>query len=185
MNMKTDRLRTLIMAGAMASSSLLGSTDARGALAEGATAPNATLEDADGRVSETRAFRGKPLLIVYEDRDSAKQNEALKKELGELARGDRYRARIALAAVADVSAWDFWPAKGFVKDAIRDESKKQGTTIYCDWSGAFRKAYDLRRGVSNVVLVGKDGRVLFTAEGTVPAASRKRLIAMLREQVEG
>ena len=156
-----------------------------GALAEGTLAPNATLEDADGRVSELRAFRGRPILIVYEDRDSAKQNDALKKELGELARGDRYRGRVALAAVADVSAWDFWPARGFVKDAIRDASKQQGTTIYCDWNGAFRKTYQLRRGVSNVVLVGKDGRVIFTAEGAVPAASRKRLIAMLRDQVEG
>ncbi|MFT3773515.1 MAG: YtfJ family protein [Minicystis sp.] len=71
-----------------------------------------------------------------------------------------------------------------MKDAIRDESKKQGTTIYCDWTGAFRKTYQLRRGVSNVVLVGKDGRVIFAAEGPIPVEQRRRLLAMLRDQVE-
>jgi hypothetical protein len=184
MNMKTDRLRHMFTAGAIASSAVLLGADAGAALKEGAAAPNATLEDADGRVSELRAFRGRPVLILYEDRDSATQNDPLKKELGELARGDRYKARIALAAVADVSAWDFWPAKGFVKDAIRDESRKQGTTIYCDWTGAFRKTFQLRRGVSNVVLVGRDGKVVFTAEGAVPVEQRRRLLGILREQVE-
>lgn len=183
--MKADKLRSLFTAGAIASSASLMSAEALGVPREGEAAPNAALEDADGRVAELKAFRGKPILIMYEDRDSAKQNDALKKELGELARGDRYRSRVALAAIADVSAWDFWPAKGFVKDAIRDESRKQGTTIYCDWTGSFRKAYRLRAGMSNVVLVGKDGRVLFAAEGPIPPDQRKRLLGILREQVDG
>ena len=86
--------------------------------------------------------------------------------------------------MADVSAWDFWPAKGLVRDAIKDESRKQGTTIFCDWTGAFRGAYQLRRGVSNVVLIGRDGRVLFAAEGAVTVPERKRLFSLLKEQVE-
>ncbi len=182
--MKPDKLRNLFATGALVSAGSLLGTSAHAVPKEGASAPNAKLEDADGRVAELKSFAGRPILIVYEDRDSAKQNETLKSELASLASGDQYKAKIALAAVADVSSYDFWPAKGFVKDAIRDESKKQGTTIYCDWTGAFRNAYQLRRGVSNVVLVGKDGRVLFAAEGTVRAADRKRLLALLREQVE-
>lgn len=152
---------------------------------EGVTAPNARFEDVDGRATELKAFKGKPILLVYEDKDSAQQNQALKDDLAKLAKGDRYKATVALAAVADVSSYDFWPAKGFVKDAIREESKKQGTTIYCDWNGSVRTAYQLRRGVSNVILVGKDGRVLFAAEGKVSAEERKRLISILRGQIEG
>lgn len=174
-----------MLTGALTASSLLGSATAEAVPREGEPAPNATIEDADGRVSELKAFHGKPILIVYEDRDSATQNQSLKADLAKLARGDGYRARIALAAVADVSSWDFFPAKGLVKDAIRDESRKQGTTIYCDWTGAFRSAFRLRRGVSNVVLVSKDGRVLFTAEGSVPAEQRRRLVSLLREQLDG
>jgi hypothetical protein len=164
---------------------LVPATPAFAAPKEGDAAPNARVEDADGRSTELKAFKGKPILIVYEDKDSAQQNQALKNDLSKLAKGDRYKSSVALAAVADVSSYDFWPVKGFVKDAIREESKKQGTTIYCDWSGSFRTTYKLRRGVSNVVLVGKDGRVLFAAEGTVPGPQRKRLIKLLREQIEG
>lgn len=151
---------------------------------EGAAAPNAKVEDADGRVLEMKSLTGKPILIVYEDKDSAQLNQALKEELSRLAKGDKYRSKIALAAIADVSSYDFWPVKGFVKDAIRDESKKAGTTIYCDWDGKFRSTYKLREGTSSVVLVGRSGEVLFAAEGALKAEARKRLLALLRAEVE-
>lgn len=174
------------MFAALAVAAALAAPAPAGALpAEGDRAPNARVEDADGRATELKSFRGKPILIVYEDKDSAAQNQALKDELSRLAKGDRYRKTIALAAIADVSAYNYWPVKGFVKDAIRDESKKAGTTIYCDWDGSFRSRYKLREGVSSVVLVGKDGHVLFAAEGTVSAERRRQLLELLRAQVEG
>lgn len=151
----------------------------------GEEVPNAKVEDADGKAMETKTLKGKPILIVYEDRDSATQNEKLKKELSELAKGDKYKAKIALAAVADVSSYDFWPAKGFVKDAIREESKKAGTTIYCDWNASFRKAFKLTKGKSSIVLVGKDGKVLFAGEGSLSETDRKKVLTLLKSQVEG
>ncbi|MFS8071466.1 MAG: YtfJ family protein [Byssovorax sp.] len=183
--MKTAQLRPLAAVGFAAFAlSTLGSAPALALPVEGDAAPNARLEDADGRAVELKAFKGKPILIVYEDKDSATQNQPLKDALSKLAKGDRYKAAVALAAVADVSAYDFWPVKGFVKDAIREESRKQKTTIYCDWSGTFRNAYQLRRGVSSIVLVGRDGHVLFAAEGAVSADQRKRLVELLKAQVE-
>ncbi|XXX78061.1 YtfJ family protein [Sorangium sp. So ce134] len=151
----------------------------------GGRAPNARVEDADGRELQLKALRGKPILIVYEDKDSATQNQAFKDALAKLAKGDRYRRTIALAAVADVSSYDFWPVKGFVKDAIREESRKVGATIYCDWDGTFREAYRLRRGISNVILVGKNGQVLFAAEGKLKPEAQSSLLDMLRKEVEG
>lgn len=152
---------------------------------EGDEAPSGRVEDADGRVLDTRSLRGKPTLIVYEDKGSAEQNKALKEELSRLAQGDKYKATVALAAVADVSSYDFWPVKGFVKKAIRDESKKAGTTIYCDWNGSFRSAMKLTKNASNVVLVGRDGRVLFAGDGKLNPNERLRLIELLRAEVEG
>ena len=183
--MKTAKLRPFAAVGfAALALSTLGSVPALALPAEGDAAPNARIEDADGRAVELKAFKGKPILIVYEDKDSAAQNQPLKDALSKLAKGDRYKSAVALAAVADVSAYDFWPVKGFVKDAIREESRKQGTTIYCDWSGTFRGTYQLRRGVSSIVLIGRDGHVLFAAEGAVGADQRKRLVELLKAQVE-
>jgi hypothetical protein len=164
--------------------SVLGATPAFALPAEGDAAPNARLEDADGRAVELKAFKGKAILIVYEDKDSAPQNKALKEALSQATKGDHYRSALVVAAIADVSDYDYWPAKGFVKDAIREESRKQGTTVYCDWSGAFRTTYRLKSKTSNVVLVGRDGHVLFAAEGPVSVEERRRLIELLKGQVD-
>jgi hypothetical protein len=165
---------------------LLASVPAATALpARGSKAPNAKVEDADGRVLWMKSLKGKPILVVYEDKDSATQNQPLKNDLARLAKGDKYKSVVALAAIADVSSYDFWPVKGFVKDAIREESKKVGTTIYCDWDATFRAAYKLKEGTSSVVLVGRSGEILFAAEGALSADARKRLLDLLRSEVEG
>ncbi|AUX39446.1 hypothetical protein SOCE26_008380 [Sorangium cellulosum] len=179
------RARLLSVTSAAALSVALVSGAALALPSEGDRAPNARVEDADGRELQLKALRGKPVLIVYEDKDSAMQNKPLKDALGKLAKGGNYRRAIALAAIADVSSYDFWPVKGFVKDAIREESRKFGTTIYCDWDGTFRSTYRLRRGVSNVILVDKDGRVLFAAEGALKTEAQQRLLDLLRKQVDG
>lgn len=176
--------RSKIAAAALAAT-VGGTTQALALPTVGDAMPEGKVEDADGKALETKSIKGKPLLVVYEDRDTATQNAELKKELGELAKGDKYKSKIALAAVADVSSYDFWPAKGFVKDAIREESKKVGTTIYCDWTGSFRKAFKLTKGKSSIVLVGKDGKIAFAGEGKLSTEDRKKLLALLKAQVEG
>lgn len=146
--------------------------------------PNAPLRDAWDRTSEVAQFGAKPTLVVYEDKDSATMNKAFKAELAELAKGDRYKDRILLLAVADVGGYDYWPVRGFVKDAIQDESRKQNTVIYCDWDGSFRKAFGLVRGTSNIVFYGRDGRLRFAHAGALSANQRKSLIAHLRTEAE-
>jgi predicted transcriptional regulator len=160
-------------------------TAARALPSVGEALPDVTLVDAWGKSWQIRRGANKPVLVIYEDRSSATQNTALKDELAKLAQGDRYKQSVALVAVADVASYDYWPARGFVKDAIREESVKAGTNIYCDWDGAFRSKLGLRRGVSTVVLYGADGKVLFSHEGSVPPERRAQLIALLKAQVGG
>lgn len=148
----------------------------------GGAAPNARIEDADGGLLELRGLGQRPVLIVYEDNHSAQQNEQFKRDLARSAEGDRYRHKLTLVAVADVSGYDFWPVRGIVKDAIRSESRKHNTVIYCDWSGGFRRALGLNKGASNVVLLDRAGRVLFARAGTLSAPEREALMAMLRAE---
>lgn len=151
----------------------------------GAVRPAARVVDADGRWLDLRGINGKPTLVVYESQDAQSQNVALKNELSTLAAGEKYRNAVVLLPVADVESYDYWPARGFVKSAIRGESKKLNATIYCDWDGSFRKAAGLRRGYSTIMLIGQDGKVLFSYEGTVPKEERDKLVALLKTQVEG
>jgi hypothetical protein len=145
--------------------------------------PDASVEDADGRRVGLAAMAGKPVLVIYEDRGSSGENQALKDDLAKLAAGDRYRGAVALFPVADVHAYDFWPARGFVKDAIRAESRRVGTAIYCDWTGRFGSALGVTRNTSNVVLAGRDGKVLFARAGALSEDDRARLIRLLRAQL--
>lgn len=174
-------LASFVLAGAF----VFVGHDASALVPVGSLRPAAQTVDADGHLLDLRAINGKPILVLYEDKDSAKMNDAFKGELSRLAKGDRYRNAVALVPVADVQSYDFWPARGFVKDAIRGESKKMGATIYCDFDGAFQRAAGFRRGTSSVMLVGRDARVLFAAEGTLTKDDRERVIALLKAEVEG
>lgn len=181
------KLRSLVLAvvmGPLALGALGGEAPAEAAPAVGTARPAARVHDAEDRPFELQGVRGKPILVLYEDKDSAKLNLALKDDLARLARGDRYRNSVALVPVADVERYDYWPVRGFVKDAIRDESKKIGATIYCDWDGSFRRATQLAKNTSSVMLIGRDGRVLFAWEGLVPKDERDRLLGMLRAEIE-
>jgi hypothetical protein len=170
--------------GILGATSLGGESSAEAAPTLGSVKPAARVRDANDRTFSLQSVQGKPTLVLYEDKDSAKVNVALKDDLSRLARGDKYRSAVVLVPVADVERFDFWPARGFVKDAIRDESKKIGATIYCDWDGSFRRAVKLARNTSSVLLFGRDGRVLFAWEGQVPKEERERLLSMLRAEVE-
>lgn len=150
----------------------------------GALRSTGTVMDADDRPLDLRSINGKPILVLYEDKDSATMNAPLKADLARLAKGDRYKSAVALVPVADVQGFDFWPIRGFVKDSIRNESKKVGATIYCDWDGTFQRASKLKRGTSSVVLIGRNARVLFAVEGALTKDQRDRLIDLLRVEVE-
>ena len=149
----------------------------------GAIRPEVRLLDSWDRTLPLSRLRGMPTLLLYEDKDSADENAPLKAQLAELARGDTYRRSIALVAIADVSGYDYWPVRGFVKDALKDESHKQNTVIYCDWDGGVRGALGLEKDTSNVVLYGRDGRVIFASRGPLGEGQRRALVELLRAQL--
>lgn len=150
----------------------------------GSTMPEVLMTDAWGRSLALSSLRDKPVLVIYEDKASAEQNKVLKAELARLARGDRYKKVVGLVAVADVTGYDYWPVRGFVEDAIQQESVRFGTDIFCDWNGRVRTTLGLERGVSNVVLYDHSGHVRFASKGTLADDERASLLAMLRREVE-
>jgi hypothetical protein len=176
--------KALLHGAGLAIATVLLAIIAKAAPPLGATRPALRLVDAWDRPFDLSQVGGRPLLVIYEDQSSVRQNAPLKDELSRLARGDRYRSRIVLAAVADVSGYDFWPVRGFVKDAIRDESRKAGTSIYCDWSGEARRAFRAPPSTSTVILYDRESKVVFAHEGAMPAATRATLLDLLRGMAE-
>lgn len=183
--MKSPPHRTLALsASALLLITLLGAAPAFAVPNEGDVAANARVEDADDHGLELKTLKGKPFVIVYDDKVSAPASEAFRREFVKVAKSELYRSSIGVVLTGDVSSYDYWPAKGLVKDAVREEARKQGMPVYCDWTAKLRTAYRFRSGVSNVVLVGRDGRVVFASEGVPKGAEQQRFYKALRAQVE-
>jgi predicted transcriptional regulator len=147
----------------------------------GTAAPAARAQTLDGKVLDARAQRGKIALIFYEDKDSTQQNKALKDAITQQGKATGHKLNVVIYAVADVSGFDWWPARGFVQDAIRDEETKSKTSIFLDWTGSFGKAFDVKPGVSNVVLLNSDNKVVLAHSGVVPQAMRQRILDEIRK----
>lgn len=139
----------------------------------------AKAESADGATFDLSAHPGKCLLVFYEDKDARTQNQPLKDRLWKSMDQRQGKDSMLIVAVADVSAFNWWPARKVVSAAIREESRKLGATIWCDWDGSFGREIGAAKGASNVMVVGRDGAILFKHSGAVPAEEIDRVIAML------
>lgn len=177
--------RKAALAAALTLLITVGSHVASADPAVGKAAPDARVEDVDGKSVTVKSLKGKTTLLYYEGKDSAEQNAALKTEIAKLRATEAYKPALRVAAIGDVHEYDYWPVKGIVKDKIREESKARGIPIFCDWDGSFATKMGLRRGVSNVILLSDDGRVLFAYAGAVKGQAKADLLSKLRAEVVG
>jgi hypothetical protein len=150
----------------------------------GSVVSDFTVNDVDDRAVSLATFRGKPTLVVYEDKDAGEQNAGFKTKLGALARGTDLAKKIGLFAIADVKSWNFWPARGFVKDELRAQMKKIGVPIYADWEGRGRDRLAAKSSVSNIVFLDRKGQVLWASTGALDAAQADRLIALIKANID-
>jgi hypothetical protein len=149
----------------------------------GSAAPTARLKDPDDRAVSIEGLRGRLALIVYEDKSSSGQNQVLIRELKAQAAKLDPGAPITFVPVADVSGYNFWPVKGIARNTVRNKAREGGYPIFCDWDGQFRAKFQLQRSKSNVVLVGRNGRVLFAKAGTLTTEERGRLLQILASEL--
>lgn len=146
-------------------------------LKPGAQPADFTVHNADDKAAKLSTLRaGHPTIVFYEDKDGGDQNERFKDRLGKLQSKSASAKKVAVLAIADVKSWDFWPAKGFVKDALRDAGKKAGITVWADWSGAGRSSLSASSNASNIVLLDLAGRVAWASTGKLTTAQEDDLL---------
>lgn len=133
----------------------------------------------DKAYSLSSLHTGRAALIVFEDKDAGKQNKSFKKRFAALQK--TLGGKVVLIPVADVSKYDYWPAKGFVKDALQDAGKKVGVKVYADWSGKGRSALGASAKRSNLVLVDKHRKVLWASAGQLTVTQEDRLLDLVKD----
>jgi hypothetical protein len=119
---------------------------------------DATVETSSGARLQLATLWKQPTVLFYEDRASTDLNLHVKEALAAAGRARGLAGAVAIVAVANVAAYDFFPARNFVLAAIRDLEKKFGITVYLDFSGSLARApWDLPSRGSTVVLLDAAG----------------------------
>ncbi|MBL8601980.1 MAG: hypothetical protein JNK72_08650 [Myxococcales bacterium] len=146
-------------------------------------APEFNLEGTSGAHRRLRDYAGRVVILIYEDRDSNTQNEPLKQELGEHARATDMTRDVAVVPVANLSGYNFWPARGFARDAVVDIARQQNLEILIDWSNSMAESYRFRPHVSYVMLLDRAGHVLFRHAGPLGAPVRQHFFSLVSRSI--
>ena len=152
----------------------------------GFPAPYFSVQSGDGKELSLDMIKGKVAAIFYENKDVVDGNKRLKDELNKLyyEQTDALKDILVRLPIIDCSE-AVRLFRGIWESRLRQHSKKEGMTIYCDWSGNMSSDYRMKDGVSNVVIIDKSGRIRFFTSGDVTAEEidevKQLLIALTRD----
>lgn len=85
---------------------------------------------------------------------------------------DRYREAIDIDGIADVSMIAN-PFHGIFRQAFRKQLKR---SVLLDWEGNIVKQFDYEKGVPNLYVIDRDGRILKAVRGPVNEAGFRSLV---------
>lgn len=130
---------------------------------------DAALADSFGRAFELSRFRGKPLVLFYEDRHTVELNRPFKKQLWEKGEALNLRKAAHVIAVANLQGYDFFPIRPIALSYVRDEEKRVGVPILVDLRGTLTSApWRLPPKTSSVIVLDAEGRIRFQYSGKLP-----------------
>lgn len=139
------------------------------------------LESSSGGTRSLQALRGRVVVLFWEDRERQRQNTALKRELGRFAGDPTITRAVSVVAVADLSAYDFAPARGISRAAIGLIAPAVGIEILLDWRQTLGSPpFSLNAGRSNVMVIDSAGREVLRREGQLDATQRAEIIDAVR-----
>jgi hypothetical protein len=141
---------------------------------------DATLRGSNGKEVTISRWRGKPVILFYEDRHSTTLNSPLKEAL--FSRGEELGLLDAafVLAVANLESYDFFPARGIALSYVRDEEKKWGIPILVDLKGTLGAApWNLPTKTSSVLLLDGHGTLVYRYSGRMKDEDQKAFFQAL------
>lgn len=145
---------------------------------------DATVENSNGSTTKLSSLWNKPTVLFYEDRDSTALNQHVKDALFERGKTQQMLERVSVVAVANVAAYDWFPARNFVLAAVRDVEKKVNVPVYLDFKGSLAATpWNLPPKSSTVVVLDAQGRTVWKAQGRLAPAKVDELFEQLDRMV--
>lgn len=131
-----------------------------------ATPMNATLWDSRGKEVALSQWRGKPVILFYEDRHSTTLNAELKEALFNRGREMGLLDAAWVVAVANLESFNFFPARDIALSHVRDEEKKWRVPILVDLKGNLGiEPWLLPKKTSSVMLLDPTGALVYRYSG--------------------
>jgi hypothetical protein len=143
---------------------------------------DATLRGSDGKEVALSRWRGKPVILFYEDRHSTTLNSSFKEALFARGRSQGLLDAAWVVAVANLEAYDFFPARGIALSHVRAEEKKWGVPILVDLKGTLGQSpWSLPKKTSSVLLLDGGGQVVFRYSGRMKEKDMEAFFEALGE----
>jgi alkyl hydroperoxide reductase subunit AhpC len=132
----------------------------------GSMAPSFEVKSGDNRKLSLDDIKGKVTVLFYETKDIKEKNRKLKNELNKFydSQPQGVKENTVRLAVVNCKSVIF---TGAWKSTLRENSKKEGITIYGDWNGKMGKDYNVKDNESNVILIDKKGIIRYYHAGLV------------------
>lgn len=145
---------------------------------------DATLHSSDGARTPLSKWRGKPVILFYEDKDSTELNLALKEELFERGKQHGLLEAAWVVAVANLEKFNFFPARQIALSHVRGEEKRVGVPILVDLQGTLGgPPWALPKKTSTVMLMDATGAVVYSYSGRLEEAERKTFFTVLSQLI--
>jgi len=147
-------------------------------------APATTLRRSDGTPAEL-AFGGGPTILFYEDRGSHAWNQPLKDALFARGRERGMLGRVRVIAVANIAAYDFFPAREIAMRYVGRLERRVGLPILLDVDGTLtRPPWNLPADGAAVVVLDARGARVLERRGRLSAEDVEATLATLERLVQ-
>lgn len=139
-----------------------------------------TVTNTNDKAVALSSFKGKPTVLFYEDRYSTEQNRKVKDELWKRGHEAGMLDAANVVGIANLSAFDFWPAKQFARSHVQTVEKKVGIPVLIDWKGAMQNnPWNLPAKSSTVMVFDADGKLVMMHSGAMTDAQMEELFGKL------
>jgi alkyl hydroperoxide reductase subunit AhpC len=148
----------------------------------GTEAPSFEVKSGNDKILTLDMIKGKVTVIFYETKGVVEKNRKLKDELNKFydEQPDAIKELIVKLPFINCSS-AFWPFTGIWKSKLRENSKKEGMTIYGDWDGKMFSDYKMKDKESNVVIIDKKGIIRYFVSGKVEDKEINEIKELLKE----
>jgi len=128
-------------------------------------------------------IRGKVAVIFYETKNTTEKNRPLKDELNRFYDMQPDRAKKLILRVPVINCKGVFFTRVWKND-LKENSKKEGITIYGDWDGKMFFSYGIQDKESNLIIISRSGIVKYSSAGRVEEKDFGRIKDLLAAEVK-